>query len=444
MGIRVLRVVAIVALLVGLTVGGAAADEGRTLPSGGAVGLDLVAEGLTAPVWLGASGDGSGRLFVADQAGMVRIITSDGELLEEPFLDLRDRMVALGPAFDERGLLGVAFHPQYAENGRLFVYYSAPLREGAPEGFNHTSHLSEFQVLSGDPNRVDPGSERVLLQVDQPQFNHNAGDLAFGPDGLLHIGLGDGGGGGDVGLGHTPELGNGQDVTTLLGSILRIDVDHGDPYAIPPDNPFVGEVGRDEIFASGFRNPWRFTFDDELGLLVSDAGQNLWEEVDVVERGGNYGWNIKEGTHCFDPASPFESPPECRDPDGGSGEALVDPVIEYANSRGHADGVGLAVVGGRVYRGEALPRLRGRYVFGDWSTGFAEPDGTLLLAKPRRNGLWKLEELRVVGRPHGRLGHFVLGFGRDPAGEVYVLTSDNSGPVGATGRVYRLAGPGGR
>ncbi len=442
---RLVGIVTIVALTAALMAGGAVAeDSARTLPAGGAVGLELVTEGLTSPVRLGDAGDGSGRLFVADQGGLVRIIASDGSLDAEPFLDLRDRMVTLSPSFDERGLLGLAFHPEYTDNGRFFVAYSAPLRPGGPAGFNHTSHVSEFQVSETDPNQADPGSERIVLQVDQPQFNHNAGDLAFGPDGYLYIALGDGGGANDVGLGHTPGLGNGQDATNLLGAILRIDVDAGDPYAIPADNPFIGTAGRDEIFAYGFRNPWRFTFDPygELGLLAADAGQDLWEEVSVVTRGGNFGWNIKEGTHCFDPEAPATSPPTCPDTGPLFDDPLIDPVIEYPNIR-HPDvgGVGLTVIGGRIYRGDEVPQLHGRYVFADWSTSFNEPDGTLLVAKPRTDRLWKLEELRVAGRPGGRLGHYVLGFGHDPAGEVYVLTSDQNAPTGDTGRVYRLSRP---
>ncbi len=408
------------------------------------VGLVQVAEGLTSPLTVVPVPDESERLFVVDQIGLIRILTPSGTLLPEPFLDLRDRIVPLQAAFDERGLLGLAFHPGYATNGRFFVYYSAPLRAGAPQGFDHTSHVSEFRV-SANPNRADPGSERILLQVDQPQFNHNAGALAFGPtDGLLYIALGDGGGANDVGLGHTPEIGNGQDITNLLGSILRIDVDRGDPYAIPPDNPFVDQDGEDEIFAYGFRNPYRISFDmgGSHELFAGDAGQELWEEVDLVVKGGNYGWNIKEGTHCFDPDNPSESPEECPDT-GPRGEPLIDPVIEYANHH-QPGGLGAAVVGGNVYRGTTLPQLRGRYVFGDWSTEFEDPDGTLFAAMRRRRGLWQMKELRVATNPSGRIDHYVLGFGQDEAGEIYVGATENTGPVGTTGKVFKLVRPSGR
>ena len=418
--------------------------------------VNLVAEGFTSPVHLTEAPDNTGRLFVVDQAGLIRIITPGGQLLAEPFLDVRDRMVALNPGFDERGLLGLAFHPGYATNGRFFVYYSAPLRDGAPAGFNHTSHISEFQV-SPDPNRADPTSERILLQVDEPQGNHNAGSLTFGPhDGNLYIALGDGGGANDNQLGHVEdwydfnEGGNGQDVTdNLLGSILRIDVDSGDPYGIPADNPFVGRDGLDEIYAYGLRNPYRISFDmgGDHTLFAGDAGQGLWEEVSVIDNGGNYGWNVKEGTHCFDAANNTQIPDDCPDTVGeghpDAGAPLIDPVIEYANAA-QPGGLGRTVVGGYVYRGNDLPQFRGRYIFADWSTGFGNGDGTVLVSRERSRGLWQIHEIQFQNRPDRRLGHFILAFGQDADGEMYVLTSDNIGPTGETGRVYRLAPPGNR
>lgn len=413
------------------------------------VALELVAQGLTSPIALVEAPDRSGRLFVVDQAGVIRIITSGGSLVAEPFLDVRSRMVALRANFDERGLLGLAFHPRYSSNGRFYVYYSAPLRAGGPAGFDHTARISEFRV-SADANRADLASERILLQVDKPQFNHNGGTLAFGPDdGYLYVSLGDGGGANDNNaLGHVTDWyeenggGNGQDLTqNLLGSILRIDVDGGTPYGIPRSNPFVSGPGLDEVYAYGFRNPYRFSFDmgGANDLLVGDAGQGLWEEVSRVERGGNYGWNVKEGTHCFDAENNRVSPATCPSVDPTTGIRLSDPVIEYAHlSNG---GLGLVVVGGYVYRGDALRQLRGRYVFGDWSRGFAQPDGTLFVAAPRATGLWPMQELRVSTSASGRLGHYLLGFGQDADGEVYVLTTNNAGPNGTTGRVYRLAPP---
>jgi glucose/arabinose dehydrogenase len=421
-----------------------------------AVGVRTIAEGLTSPVAMATPGDGSGRLFVADQVGLIRVLDADGTLRPEPFLDLRSRMVTLMLGFDERGLLGLAFHPQFASNGRFFVYYSAPLRPGGPAGFNHTSHISEFRVSASDPNRADPASERILLQVDEPQFNHNAGAIVFGPDdGHLYIALGDGGGANDVGLGHVSDWfadnggGNGQDVTSnLLGSVLRIDVDGGSPYAIPPDNPFVGSEGLDEIWAYGLRNPYRMSFDrgGEHELFVADVGQGLWEEVSIVEGGGNYGWNVKEGTHCFDAEAPRVPPATCPDVVGPghprTGDPLIDPIIEYPQAS--QGGPGVAVVGGFVYRGEALPQFHGRYVFGDWSRSFGQANGTLFVAKSRKDRLWSMQELRVATSPTGRLGARVLGFGQDTAGELYVLTTTNAGPSGTTGRVLKLVSPSGR
>lgn len=397
------------------------------------VRLQEIASGLTAPSVLAFPQDG--RILVADQAGLIRVRTPEGELLEEPFLDLRDRMVQLRERFDERGLLGLALHPRFSENRHLFVYYSAPLRSGGPEGWDHTSHVSRFTV-SSDPNRADAGSEKIVLQIDQPEANHNAGQIVFGPDGMLYIPLGDGGGANDTGRHHPPQ-GNGQELSTLLGTILRIDVDAGDPYSIPEDNPFVGRDGRDEIFAFGLRNPYRITFDGAR-LLSGDVGQELWEEVNVIESGGNYGWNLREGLDCFDPANPGSPPPTCPRTDA-RGEPLIDPVLQYRNTR-HG-GIGTAIIGGYVYRGDELPALSGRYVFGDWSRDFTRADGTLFAARtePGDDGLWPFDRLHIEGRPDGRLGEYVLAFARGPEEELYLLTSAHTGPTGSTGRVFRLA-----
>jgi glucose/arabinose dehydrogenase len=448
---RLGKAFAVVAVVAAAAVPSVAAAQVEEPP---AVGLRTVAEGLTSPVTLTSPGDGSGRLFVVDQAGLIRVLMPDGTLRPEPFLDLRSRMVALMAGFDERGLLGLAFHPQYAANGRFFVYYSAPLRAGAPLGFNHTSHISEFRV-SSDPNRADPASERILLQVDKPQFNHNAGTLLFGPDdGDLYISIGDGGGANDVGLGHVADWyadnggGNGQDVTeNLLGNILRIDVDSGSPYGIPPDNPFAATAGLDEVWAYGLRNPYRMSFDSggTHQLFVADVGQNSFEEVNIVSAGGNYGWNVKEATHCFDAESPNQEPASCPDVVGAghprTGDPLIDPIIEYPQAR--LGGPGVAVVGGHVYRGSALPQFHGRYVFGDWSSSFGQANGSLFVARSRKRGLWQMQELRVATSPTGRLNARLLGFGQDAAGELYVLTTNNTGPSGTTGRVLKLVRPSG-
>jgi len=446
----VVRIFAVVFLLGFCLPRGAAAQSQLGNPM--FAGLQLVADGLTSPVALVPSPDRTGRLFIVDQIGQIRILTANGKLLPTPFLDLRSKLIALDPSYDERGLLGLAFHPDYAVNGRFFVYYSIPLRPGAPAGFDHTNVLAELHVSATNPNRANLSSERDLLFDDHPQLNHNAGTLAFGPDGYLYVSIGDGGGANDVGLGHVQDWyaanagGNGQDVThNLEGNLLRLDVDNGFPYTSPPDNPFVGRAGRDEIYAYGFRNPYRFSFD--LGgshqLLVGDAGQDLWEEVDLVTKGGNYGWNVREGTHCFDAAhaddpqiSSCPSVVGAGHPDTGA--PLLDPVIEYANADNPAGGLGHVVIGGYVYRGNAIPELRGRYVFGDWSRDEEEPDGRVFFATQRQNGLWQMRELWFTTTTSARLEHFVLGFGQDLRGEVYVLTTDEMGPSGTTGKIYKL------
>jgi glucose/arabinose dehydrogenase len=417
-----------------------------------AVALELVADGLTAPVSLATPGDGSGRLFIVDQIGVIRVLTAEGELLDEPFLDIRDRMVSLNAGYDERGLLGMAFDPDYEESGRFALYYSAPLVGGGPEGWDHTSRLSWFTVSDDDTNVADPDSEVSILEVDQPQPNHNGGEIAFGPDGYLYVALGDGGGANDVGTGHVEDWygrnrgGNGQDISeNLLGSILRIDPTTEDPYGLPEDNPFFGEgaTGLAEIWAYGLRNPYRFSFDagGDRELFAADVGQNLWEEVDIVTRGGNYGWNVREGSVCFSPESPSKAPQQCPSADP-EGKPLIDPVIEYQNGNAPG-GLGLAVVGGYVYRGEALPGFEGRYVFGDWSTSFGGPGGALFVAtRPDSgDGRWSFQQLEIVTNEGGSLGAYLLGFGQDAEKELYVLTSGRAGPSGSTGQVWRIVPP---
>jgi glucose/arabinose dehydrogenase/plastocyanin len=404
------------------------------------VGLELVAEGFTAPMEFVSPGDGTGRMFLVDQIGMIKIILANGTMIREPFLDVSDRMVKLGQGYDERGLLGLAFHPDFAKNGRIFVLYSAPLRAGAPKDFNCTTHVSEFVISKGNPNKVNMSSERIILQVDKPYMNHNGGTIAFGPDGYLYIPLGDGGGANDVGVGHTPKTGNAQNTSTVLGKVLRIDVNNmskGMSYGIPSDNPFVGKEGYlPEIWAYGLRNPYRMSFDKSgnHSLYLSDAGQNLWEEVDMITKGGNYGWNIKEGAHCFDPNNPNTSPVSCLDK-GYNGEPLVDPIIDYDGHRINRT----VAVGGYIYSGKALPAFEGDYIFGDWSSSFTRGDGTLLIAMPAAAGmLWKIEEVKIAGNSSGRVNVFVRSFGQDDQGELYVLTSNASGPKGETGKVYKI------
>ncbi|MDH3600397.1 MAG: PQQ-dependent sugar dehydrogenase [Candidatus Tectomicrobia bacterium] len=430
-----------VVLMLALVIGGALAPSASAETT---IGLEVVAEGLTAPLVLTAPNDGTKRRFIVEQTGHIRILMPDGALEPEPFLNLQSKLVPLVDLFDERGLLGLAFHPDYKTNGRFFVYYSTPTRSDAPLRtrlhWNHTAHVSEFKVSKDDPNKANPISERILLQIDQPQFNHNGGNVAFGPDGYLYVSIGDGGYANDQAIGH-PATGNAQDTTNLLGSIIRIDVNNGDPYAIPSDNPFVGSTdARQEIFAYGLRNAWRMSFDagGQLGLIAADVGQNSWEEVNVVTKGGNYGWNRLEGTHCFDPDNPNEHPTQCSDQSNGA--KLISPVLEYPNLKTRSEGIGISVTGGYVYRGSSISQLQGMYVFGDWSTQFRVPDGRLFMAKPasQAGAMWAMEELKVAGTPEGRIGAFVLSFGEDADRELYVLTSVITGPTGNRDVIYKI------
>jgi glucose/arabinose dehydrogenase len=398
------------------------------------VHIQEIAGGLASPVCLTHSGDGSGRLFVVDQTGSILII-KDGKLLPQPFLDLRSKIVTVHPQYDERGVLGIAFHPDYASNGRFFVRYSAP-RDGGPEepcsqpGFIvgcHKEVLSEFQV-SSNPDFANPGSETVLFTVDKPQFNHNGGQIIFGPDGYLYFSLGDGGGAND-GLADNPPshgpTGNAQNLQVALGKLHRIDVDGAKPFQVPPDNPFVGTGAVESVWAYGLRNPYRFSFDREgtHELFLADVGQDMFEEVDVIVKGGDYGWPIREGLHCFDPFHTTTPPATC--PTTG----LLDPIAEYDH------GQGIAAVGGFVYRGSRFPELVGKYVFGDFTRDFG-PTGKLLYIDTEGDRS-KIYSFRL-GSDNHPLGLALKGFGEDEAGEIYILASTNIGPGGTGGQVYRI------
>jgi glucose/arabinose dehydrogenase len=401
--------------------------------------LEVGASGLTTPVALVAPPDNSGRLFIVEQTGRI-LILRDGKVEPEPFLDLSTKLVKLDPTYDERGLLGLAFDPAFASNGRFFVYYGAPLRAGADASLDHTDTLSEFHVSPSDPDRADPASERFVLRFEQPQPNHSGGGLGFGPDGHLYLGTGDGGGQGDASPGHSPG-GNAQDLGKLNGKILRLDVSPGASagrgYGIPNDNPFAdGRGARPEIYAYGFRNPWRLSWepDGARRLLVSDVGYGRYEEIDVVDTGGNYGWRVREGAHCLNVEFPLVELDTC-DLVDGRGQRLTDPVLEYTHAA-----VGIAVVGGYVYRGAAIPALRGQYVFADYSrdfTGAVEGHGTLLVAQPQAAAGAPWPWRRVILRD-GPIDRFVTGMGEDAAGELYVLSRTEFGPVGETGEVLKL------
>jgi glucose/arabinose dehydrogenase len=340
-----------------------------TFPDPNAYTWQMIVSGLQRPVDL--QPDGSGRLFVIEKSGRIRII-QNGQLIETPFLDITDRVQSTG---NEQGLLGLAFHPQYAQNGRFFVNYTDN---------NSQDVIARFQV-SNDPNVADPHSEVKLLGVDDPFPNHNGGVLAFGPDGYLYAGLGDGGSQGDP-------FGNAQNTGVLLGKILRLDVDSAEPYAVPADNPFGNEV-----WAYGLRNPWRFSFDKTTGdLYIGDVGQNAWEEIDFLPKGSpggtNFGWSFREGAHDYK---------------GGGPADMVEPVAEYS----HPDG-GCSVTGGYVYRG-SMPEWNGIYLYADYCTG-------LIWGLIRSDGGWQSQSLFD-------LDVTITSFGQDSSDELYILS--DSGEV---------------
>jgi glucose/arabinose dehydrogenase len=351
-------------------------------PTSVRIDLERVVGGLSSPLFATGAGDGSGRLFVVEQPGRIRIVR-DGRLAERPFLDIDDRVLAGG----ERGLLGLAFPPGFgATEDRFWVHYSDE---------NGDTLVSSFRVSADDPDRAARATEELVLHVAQPYANHNGGWIGFGPDGMLYVALGDGGSGGD------PE-GNGQDTGTMLGKLLRLDVLGAEPgaaraYNVPADNPFAGDVpGRGEIWSYGLRNPWRASFDRLTGdLWIGDVGQGSWEEIDRAQasdgggRGVNYGWNVTEGRHCFEPRR------------GCDRDGIDMPITEYDHQ------LGCTVVGGYVYRGTASPGLSGVYVFGDYCSGL----------------IWGV----VSGGPADQepvllaeSDHTISSFGEDDAGELYV------------------------
>ncbi len=341
-----------------------------------------VASGLSQPVDIKHAGDNSGRLFIVEQSGRIRIL-SGGQILSTPFLDITDRVV--GSSEGEQGLLGLAFHPNYAANGLFYVNYT---------DLNGDTVIARFSI-SGNPNQANANSETRLLAVDQPFTNHNGGALAFGPDGYLYISLGDGGSAGDP-------YGNAQSLNTLLGKILRIDVNTGSPYGIPPTNPFANGGGLPEIWVYGLRNPWRFAFDTMTGgLYIGDVGQGAWEEINFLpagtNNGPNLGWDYYEGTH------PYEGTPP-------SGMQFTMPVAEYGHD------LGCSVTGGEVYRG-TMAEWQGIYVYGDFCSG----------------RIWGL--LYTAGQWQSALlfdtNFGISTFGRDQAGEVYVTDYYR-------GKIYRL------
>jgi glucose/arabinose dehydrogenase len=360
-------------------------------PVGGQPALTtiLFARGLSSPVDFQVPAGDRARAFVVEQGGLIRIIRG-GALVAAPFLDLRARISSGG----ERGLLGLAFHPRFAENGRFYVNYTDR---------NGDTHISEFRASPANADSADPATERELLFADQPFPNHNGGGLAFGRDGMLYAGLGDGGSGGDP-------LGNGQDLGTPLGKMLRLDVDRGSPVGIPSDNPFVSRAGAFPfVWAYGLRNPWRFAFDRVTDdLYIADVGQSAVEEIDVAlapRRGGeNYGWNVMEGSRCFAPSA------------GCPQAGLTLPTLEYLHTGGAC-----SITGGVVYRGCRMPGLAGHYFYADYCAGF--------IRSLRLQG-GQIAEQRDWTASLGRGIDSVVAFGLDDEGEVYIVDQD--------GEIYKV------
>ena len=411
--------------------------------SGSVPALDVqvkaFATGLQSPVDLKEVPDGSGRIFIMQQTGAIAVVNADGTVRPEPFLDLRAKIPQLYVRFDERGTLGFAFHPGYKNNGKFYVYSSRDIvREEESllhEIFgNHTSYVSEFTV-SENLNVADAGSERVLMKIEEPQFNHNGGAMEFGPDGYLYIALGDGGFADDWGWGHNKDIGNAQDLSNLLGKILRIDVDsrsEGLEYGIPADNPFAGQDGaRGEIFAYGFRNPWRMTFDTggNHDLFVGDVQQNSYEEVDIVVSGGNYGWRVMEANKCFDYHNPNDHTASC------DNAGMIAPIIAYnhCNKYGGENCHGVNVIAGAVYRGSHAA-WQGKYFFGDWSMTFGGASGRLYVGT-NDGGSWSFERGNITNNDFAT---HVLAVLQDLSGNVYALTSDSMGPFGSRDTVYKI------
>lgn len=425
------------------------------IPQGNvAVQVKPVASGLISPVDLIPGPAGSNQLFVVDQGGLIRTIGSGG-LQSTPFLDLTQLMSQInnptGPTglqagYDERGLLGLAFSPGFNDptspGYRTFFTYQSepivgtgnfgPLPGTVTSGIDHQNVLSEWKMSATNPNVVDMSSKVDLFREDHPALNHNGGTIRFGPDGMLYLGIGDGGTANDSGNGHEPTLGNAQNTNVIMGKILRINPfgnnSANGKYGIPADNPFANGGGLKEIYAMGVRNPYRFSFDAPTGrLILGDVGQNNIEEVDNVIKGGNYGWAYKEGTFHFN-----RSDGTIDNNLTGVPAGLIDPLAEYDHQIGVTpDHNGIAIVGGYIYHGSLIPQLQGKYVFGDFSTSFGAADGHIFYADLTTGQINSFQ----LPAP---LGIYVKGMGEDANGELYVMGSTNLGPAGTNGVVLEI------
>jgi glucose/arabinose dehydrogenase len=408
------------------------------------VGAQTFTTGLVSPLGVTFPDDGSNRLFVYDQGGTVSLLVN-GAAQSPPFLDVSSRLVPLGlfpPLnYDERGLLGFAFHPNFAANPKVYTHTSEPVGTTADfippvaSAYDHDDVIAEWAMQVGSPNVINPSSRRELLRIHHPAFNHDGGTIRFGPDGKLYFTIGDGGTGDDQGPGHLPS-GNAQALGNIFGKMMRIDPDGNNSangkYGIPTDNPFFTTAGAvKEIYAYGFRNPYTFSFDSTSGqLYLGDAGQNLVEEVDVVTSAGNYGWRYKEGGFFFDPRSSAQSGAVVTIPVEPVPTDVIDPLVQYDH-----DTSSTVVVGGFVYRGSVVPSLTGKYVCAEFGS-FSKPTGRLMYVDT--GNVLKRLQIDASDRP---LNLWIKGFGTDAQGNLYVCASSTLGPFGNTGTILKITGP---
>jgi glucose/arabinose dehydrogenase len=362
--------------------------------------VQQVADNLHAPT--AAVFPAAGTVWIAEQTGKIRLVKY-GKMSESPVLDLQSKLVKISNSYDERGLLGLALHPKFSTNKKFYVFYSTP--SSAPKS-DHKGTLVEYKLQPGS-DVADLKSARVILTVEEPESNHNGGCIQFGADGYLYVALGDGGGAGD----RHGETGNGQKMDTWLGKILRIDVNTESGYKVPADNPFVGKANvKPEIWAYGLRNPWRFSFDRvSKQLFAGEVGQDTWEEVDIINKGANYGWRLTEGMHCFNPSS------------GCPTRGITMPIAEYSHQEG------ISVTGGYVYNGAQVPALKSKYVFADW-TG-------VVFYLQKAGDKWQRGKVTLAGLPSNSK---ITSFGEDASGEIYVLTNPDNGPGNTKGVMFKV------
>jgi len=344
----------------------------------------------------------NGDILVAELTGKIRLIKK-GKLLDAPVLDIHSKLVNINMGFDVRGILGFAISPKFSTDRKVYVFYCAPPTVLKTD---HKDVVAEY-TLSANSTPVDPNSGRIIFTSDSPQQGNNGGCIKFGPDGYLYVSMGDGGGGGDK---HGP-IGNGQNMNTLLGKILRINVNSDSTYTVPKDNPFVNKPGtRPEIWAYGIRNAWRFSFDRATKqLFASDVGESTWEEVDIIEKGANYGWRIAEGNHCFNPKLNCDI------------TGITKPIAEY----GHRDGV--CIIGGYVYEGKQLPAIKGKYFFADWT-------GPIFYLQ-KTGEEWQRGKVTLQNYPANLK---ITSWGEDPSGEIYVITTPDTSPGNTKGTIYKI------